>query len=157
VQGNLEEQVAPALSNRSEVDRLLSSPQFLELAAECIMEFPTETYPFRDLVVSAMGLPSDLTDRLHCLHDAFPGFSPQRTCKKEKEVLHRRVKEAIIGKGELCDLYLAFILEWVAPQMDMGSGRLVFQSFPCLRLHPPPLTASGIPTQTETTTTRPGR
>jgi len=84
VQGNLEEQVAPALSNRSEVDRLLSSPQFLELAAECIMEFPTETYPFRDLVVSAMGLPSDLTDRLHCLHDAFPGFSPQRTCKKEK-------------------------------------------------------------------------
>ncbi|XP_075265954.1 uncharacterized protein LOC142358443 [Convolutriloba macropyga] len=92
-----------------------------------------------------MGLPHDYTDRLHCLHDTLPGFSAQKSCKKEKEVLHRRVKEAVLAKGELYKLYLAFILEWVAPRMDMASGRLVFQAFPCLRLQPPSTHCIGKP------------
>ena len=121
------------------ISRQLQSAAYARLVQQAVRTFDTERYPLRRLFCELLGLggvPADLPlERLHARYHADGGG---RRARAEKAALLRPLTEPL-SRCALLATYERLVLEVLAPMVAdaMGCERVVFQSFPCVRVHRP--------------------
>ena len=133
------------LNAPDELRRYLESDQFqlLRSGPPRTLTFDTNVYDFAQCFRRTLQLAQDIElDRLHERCNADRG---ERGNRKEKAALMRPLTDPD-ARGELCALYERFVCNELAPWLHKALGgegngpgcdELIFQAFPCIRVHRP--------------------
>ena len=115
---------------------LMRGGGFTALRREATLTFDRAVHPLRERFASLLGLPSDLP--LERLHEYFHADRGSKRDRREKLALLRPLTDAS-RRASFWSAYEGLVLELLAPRVRaaMGCDRLLFQSFPCVRVHRP--------------------
>ena len=118
------------------VRSILDGEAYASLRKETILTFDTSIYPLASSFSALLGLPDGLP--LHRLHEAYHADRGRKGARSEKATLLAPLTDAD-KRAEFTALYERLIVEVLAPRLHaaIGCERVVFQSFPCVRVHRP--------------------
>ena len=118
------------------VRSILDGEAYASLRKETILTFDTSVYPLASSFSALLGLPDGLP--LHRLHEAYHADRGRKGARSEKATLLAPLTDAD-KRAEFTALYERLIVEVLAPRLHaaIGCERVVFQSFPCVRVHRP--------------------
>ena len=122
---------AQAIQYPDAIQQRLNSCAFVQLRQEQVLDFATAAYPLRQAFQKLLRLDCDL-EKLHHKFSADKGTKKER---RQKAALMQPLTDSTERAG-FEDLYNSFVLEVLAPHVSkvMGCRRVVYQSFPCVRV-----------------------
>lgn len=131
-----------AMQYKDVTDVLLASPQYAALRVQQTRSYDPARYPFQQAFAQLLALPLDMP--MHLLHTRFNGDQGSKRDRREKKLMMQPLTDAD-ARADFVQLYEQFVLEVLAPLAsdamagsgDDDSNRVVFQSFPCVRVHRP--------------------
>lgn len=114
----------------------LRTSAFHALRHPAKLTFPPLSFPLQAAFSRLIRLPPELP--LHALHQQFHADRGCKGSRKEKMEMLAPLTN-VAARGEFVGLYEALVLSLLAPhlQQAMGCDRVLFQSFPCVRVHRP--------------------
>ena len=115
---------------------LTQAAAFTHLRAEATLAFDPSAFPLREAFASLLGLASDLP--LHRLHERYHSDSGAKGNREEKLRLLAPLTDAIARQAFLA-AYESLCLQCLGGRIRavLGCDTLLFQSFPCVRVHRP--------------------
>jgi hypothetical protein len=117
-----------------EVTAALESAGFHALRQEATLTFDTARYPFREALLSTLRIDCALEG----LHELFNSDGGKKKHRREKMALMLPLTDGKQRAG-FENIYNRFVCEVIAPHMHahMKCDSVVFQCFPCVRVHRP--------------------
>ena len=115
---------------------LETSKEYAALRQQQTRAYDISKYPFQTCFAKLLALPDGV--QMHQLHERFNGDRGSKRDRREKRLLLSPLTDAE-ARAPFEQLYEAFVLEVLAPLVSesMGCSAVVFQSFPCVRVHRP--------------------
>eukprot|EP00121_Abeoforma_whisleri_P014820 Awhi_evm1s13667 len=143
---------------KQRVKKLLESSQFQQLKRQRTFKYDTDKYPFREIIIECLNLPSDLNfSKFHEEWEPLRGpgsFDPAKGIRQLKVKLFKPFSglEMTPPRAKFLEVYKRFIEEIVGPAIinelypeeDLTTkeeiySQIVYQSFPSFRISPPSL------------------
>ena len=114
----------------------LDSAAFDGLRREATLRYDTARFPLAAEMAALLGLPASLP--LHSLHERFNADRGARRERHEKAALLAPLTDTA-ARAPFVAAYERLVVEVLAPRVAaaMGCDRVVFQAFPCVRVHRP--------------------